>query len=167
MSREHYFLVSRCGARPGFDIGGHFEDIGGHFECPGNGIQMSGRMRWTQRMRASTPRPADDSERVVRNDRSARRAAGGTVTGTVRIRVMSRQRKPKHPGGRPAQFGARPNLIAVRVDDRMRDELEIHAEAAGLPLALYCMLRLAEMHDLALVEQASGEHQEQLPLGAA
>ena len=63
---------------------------------------------------------------------------------------MSRQRKPKHPGGRPAQFGARPNVIPVRVDDRMRDELEAHADAAGLPLALYCMLRLAEMHDLAL-----------------
>ena len=79
---------------------------------------------------------------------------------------MSRQRKPKHPGGRPAQFGARPNVIPVRVDDRMRDELEAHAEAAGLPLALYCMLRLAEMHDLALVQQVPKQQQE-LPLGEA
>ena len=79
---------------------------------------------------------------------------------------MSRQRKPKHPGGRPAQFGARPNVIPVRVDDRMRDELEAHAEAAGLPLALYCMLRLAEMHDLALAEQVPKQQQE-LPLDEA
>jgi len=117
-------------------------------------------------MRAVTSEPAKPSERVDKNERSARRAVEGTVTGTVRIRVMSRQRKPKHPGGRPAQFGARPNVIPVRVDDRMRDELEAHADAAGLPLALYCMLRLAEMHDLALVQQVPKQQQE-LPLGEA
>ena len=70
-----------------------------------------------------------------------RRAARWEVMRTARIRGMSRQRKPKHPGGRPAVFGPRQNLVAVRVDDRMYDELETHAEAAGLPLALYCMLR--------------------------
>ena len=80
---------------------------------------------------------------------------------------MSRQRKPKHPGGRPALFGSRQNLIAVRVDDRMRDELETHAEQAGLPLALYCMLRLAELHDLDLPERERLDRQRQLPLGAA
>jgi hypothetical protein len=80
---------------------------------------------------------------------------------------MSRQRKPKHPGGRPALFGSsRHNLIAVRVDDRMRDELEDHAAAAGLPLALYCMLRLAEVHDLELPERERLDRR-QLPLGAA
>src|SRR6478752_9933540 len=108
-----------------------------------------------------TSRPPDDRERVDKNARSARRAIEGTVTGTVRIRVMSRQRKPKHPGGRPAQFGARPNVIPVRVDDRMRDELEAHAEAAGLPLALYCMLRLAETHDIELPERERLDRQKQ------
>ena len=81
---------------------------------------------------------------------------------------MSRQRKPKHPGGRPALFGSsRHNLIAVRVDDRMRDELETHAEQAGLPLALYCMLRLAELHGLEIPERERQDRQQQFPLGAA
>jgi hypothetical protein len=98
-----------------------------------------------------------------------RRAARWEVTRTARIRGMSRQRKPKHPGGRPAVFGPRQNLVAVRVDDRMYDELETHAEAAGLPLALYCMLRLAELHDIELPERErlDRQQQEQLPLGAA
>src|SRR5664279_952251 len=73
---------------------------------------------------------------------SERRVARCEVTRTARIRGMSRQRKPKHPGGRPAVFGPRQNLVAVRVDDRMYDELETHAEEAGLPLALYCICLL-------------------------
>ena len=100
---------------------------------------------------------------------SERRVARCEVTRTARIRGMSRQRKPKHPGGRPAVFGPRQNLVAVRVDDRMYDELETHAEEAGLPLALYCMLRLAELHDIELPERErlDRQKQEQLPLGAA
>jgi len=100
---------------------------------------------------------------------SERRAARWEVMRTAKIRGMSRQRKPKHPGGRPAVFGPRQNLVAVRVDDRMYDELETHAEEAGLPLALYCMLRLAELHDIELPERErlDRQKQEQLPLGAA
>ena len=46
MSREHTCFGFTMSARGrGLDTGGRFEDIGGHFKCPGNGIQMSGRMR--------------------------------------------------------------------------------------------------------------------------
>jgi hypothetical protein len=87
------------------------------------------------------------------------------VTGTVKIHRMA-PRKPKHPGGAPAAFGTtRVNTIAVRVDDSMQTTLEAAAAAAGLPLARYCMVRLAELHKIPLADRID-PYQERLPIGA-
>jgi hypothetical protein len=77
-------------------------------------------------------------------------------------------RKPKHPGGAPAAFGTRrDNIIAVRVDDVMQTALELAAAEAGLPLARYCMVKLAELHDISLFDRTdSYEQQQRLPIGA-
>lgn len=87
------------------------------------------------------------------------------VTGTAKIDPMA-SRKPRHPGGAPAAFGTkRDNTIAVRVDDLMHMTLEAAADAAGLPLARYCMVRLAELHDIPLADRPD-PYQGRLPIGA-
>ena len=45
MSREHTCFISQVSARWAGTPADVLEDSSGHFKCPGNGIQMSGRMR--------------------------------------------------------------------------------------------------------------------------
>ena len=75
-------------------------------------------------------------------------------------------RKPKHAGGPPPVFGTkRENTIAVRVDDPMHSALERAAAEAGMPLARYCLVKLAEAHEIPLADRVD-PYQHPLPIGA-